>query len=301
MRIALNPPAVAAILLGAALLTACGSNPTPTTGSAPITTATVATPTTGSAPITTATVATPTTGSAPITTATVATPTTGSAPINREAPPSGAGMTTAALGATPASGCMSTGSGVPAGATTKQVIDVDGDGRPDTGWLSSGGDTFGITTASGATFSVPIELAGGGPRRVLVENTDAHGTIAALASDGRTVELLVVHNCGLFAATNAQGAHYEFDLGFRGAGTGVGCSQVAGTSGRSLVGLKVNLNAAGQPDSVQRTQIILDGSSARNGATDIIPAETNPAAAQSGSDISCGDLTINHDGVTQRK
>ena len=283
MRIALNPPAVVATLLGAALLTACGSSPTPTA-----TPATTAAPTTAQAS-STATVATPTTGPAPTTTG--------------EAPPPGAGLATAALAAAPApaSGCMSTGSGVPAGATTKQVIDVDGDGRPDTGWLSSDGTTFGITTASGATFSVPIELAGGGPRKVLVENTDDHGTIAALASDGRTVELLVVTNCGLLPATNAQGAHYEFDLGLRGTGTGVGCSQITGTPGRSLVGLNVHRNAAGQPDSVHRTQIILDGSSARNGATDIIPTTNNPTAVQSGSDISCGDLTINHDGVTERK
>ena len=297
MRIALNPPAVVATLLGAALLTACGSSPTPTA-----TPATTAAPTTAQAS-STATVVTPTTGPAPTTTTGPALATTG------VTPPTGmptTGMATAALAGAgpapaPASGCAPTGTGVPTGASSKQVIDVDGDGRPDTGWLSSDGNTFGITTASGATFSVPIELAGGGPRKVLVEDTDGHGTIAALASDGRTVELLVVTNCGLFPATNAQGAHYEFDLGLRGTGTGVGCSQITGTPGRSLVGLNVHRNAAGQPDSVHRTQIILDGSSARNGATDIIPTTNNPTAVQSGSDISCGDLTINHDGVTERK
>jgi len=293
MRTASRKPTMVATLLGAALLTACGSGPTPTAMPAPATTAVPLTATV------TTTTTTTTTGSASTTTGPAPTTTAG------VAPPTGAGMATpgAALAAAPApaSGCLSTGSGVPAGATTKQVIDVDGDGRPDTGWLSSDGTTFGITTASGATFSVPIELAGGGPRKVLVENTDDHGTIAALASDGRTVELLVVTNCGLLPATNAQGAHYEFDLGLRGTGTGVGCSQITGTPGRSLVGLNVHRNAAGQPDSVHRTQIILDGSSARNGATDIIPTTNNPTAVQSGSDISCGDLTINHDGVTERK
>lgn len=88
---------------------------------------------------------------------------------------------------------------------------------------------------------------------MLVANTDNRGTVAALASDGRTVQLLLVHHCGLFAAQNPQGTNYEFDLGVRGTGTGVGCLQVAGSSGRSLVGLKVNLNAAGQPQSVQRS------------------------------------------------
>ena len=279
MRTAHNRPAVAAAVLGATLLTACGPSPTPTAMPAPTTTA----------PTVPATATPPTITGAATTTATGVAPT------------AGAGV--AAAGSAPArtSGCVPTGNGVPAGATTKQVIDVDGDGRPDTGWISSGGTTFGITTASGATMSIPLQLAGGGDRSVLVENPDSHGPIAALASDGRTVELLLVQNCGLFPATNAQGTHYEFDLGVRGTGTGVGCSQITGTTGRSLVGLNVHLNAAGQPDSVHRTQIILNATTARNGATDTIPTTNNPAAAQTGNTISCGDLTINHDGITERK
>jgi len=290
MRTALNRPAVAAGVLGAALLTACGSGPTPTAMPAPTTTTTAAAPSTA-----TVTTTTTTTGSAPTTTGAAPTTATGVAPT------AGAGV--AAAGPAPArtSGCVPTGSGVPAGATTKQVIDVDGDGHPDTGWISSGGTTFGITTASGATMSIPLQLAGGGDRSVLVENPDSHGSIAALASDGRTVELLLVKNCGLFPATNAQGTHYEFDLGLRGTGTGVGCSQITGTPGRSLVGLNVHLNAAGQPDSVHRTQIILNATTARNGATDTIPTTGNPAAAQTGNTISCGDLTISHDGITERQ
>jgi len=289
MRTALNRPAVAAAVLGAALLTACGSGPTPTAIPATTTTAPTVPATATTAPTVPATATTAPTITGATTTATGVAPT------------AGAGV--AAAGSAPARtlGCVPTGSGVPAGATTKQVIDVDGDGRPDTGWISSGGTTFGITTASGATMSIPLQLAGGGDRSVLVENPDSHGNIAALASDGRTVELLLVQNCGLFPATNAQGTHYEFDLGVRGTGTGVGCSQITGTTERSLVGLNVHLNAAGQPDSVHRTQIILNATTARNGATDTIPTTNNPAAAQTGNTISCGDLTINHDGITERQ
>jgi len=269
-----TPPqtAIAVTLLAGLLLTACATNPTTTARSLPTTPMTAPTATATAAPA---------------------------------APTAAGGITTAVVAApapsfTPLSGCAPTGTGVPAGATSKQIVDVDGDGRPDTGWLSDGGTTFGITTASGATFSVPIELAGGGPRTVLVADTDGHGTIAALASDGRTVELLLVHDCGLSPATNAQGAHYEFDLGFRGTGTGVGCSQITGTPTRSLVGLNVHLNAAGLPDSIHRTQIILGATTARNGITDTIPTEGNPAATQSGGTISCGDLTLNRDGITER-
>ena len=211
------------------------------------------------------------------------------------APPSTS--TPAPTAAAAATGCAPAGAGVPAGATSKPIIDVDGDGRPDVGWIN-GAVNFGITTASGATFSIPMELAGGGPRRVLVADTDGRGTIAALASDGRTVELLLVRNCGLFPAKNAEGANYEFDLGFRGTGTGVGCSQVAGTSGRSLVGLNTHLGGAGEPVDIQRTQIVLNDTNARNGATDTVAP--TPAAVQTGREITCGDLTMSRDGVLER-
>ncbi|MEO9221669.1 MAG: hypothetical protein ABI251_07815 [Mycobacteriaceae bacterium] len=198
---------------------------------------------------------------------------------------------------TAATGCAPTGAGVPAGASSKPIIDVDGDGRADVGWIN-GGVNFGITTASGATFSIPMELAGGGPRSVLVVNPDEQGNIAALASDERTVELLLVRNCELLPAKNAEGTNYEFDLGLRGNGTGVGCSQVAGTPGRSLVGLNLHLDGAGQPVGIQRTQIVLNGTNARNGASDTVAP--TPAAVQTGREITCDDLTLRRDGVLER-
>ncbi len=261
--------AVPLAVLGTVLLGACSSNPTAAAPPPPLPSATNS----SSAPPSSPSVV-PNTDTSVVTPA----PTTTASPT--------------------AVGCAPAGSGIPTGASSKPIIDVDGDGRPDVGWIN-GGTSFGITTASGATFSIPMELAGGGPRSVLVENTDGKGTIAALASDGRTVELLVVKNCGLFPVTNPQGQHYEFDLGLRGTGTGVGCSQVAGTSGRSLVGLNVHVDGNGHPLDVQRTQIVLDGTAARNGATDTVAG--NPAAAQSGSQISCGDLTMTRDGVSERK
>jgi len=271
------------VLVGALLFSACGAAPSATlpTGTTP------SPPGTASSPVPTTT-----------TQATTA-PAAGTTAADTARPAPATAAPTAAPAAQPTSGCAPTGSGIPAGATSRQIIDVDGDGRPDTGWIDRG-TTFGITTASGATFTIPMHLAGGGPRSVLVENPDSAGTITAVASDGRTAELLMVRDCALFPVTNAQGAHYEFDLGFRGTGTGVGCSQVTGTSGRSLVGLNVHLDNTGQPHDVGRTQVIITATTARNGATDTIPTTGNPAAAASGSTISCGDLTIRHDGVTEQ-
>jgi len=182
------------------------------------------------------------------------------------------------------------------GATVKQIIDVDGDGRPDTGWIG-GSRLFGITTASGATFSTVVKSASPNPPAMLVANIE--GTIVALASDQRAAALLLVKNCTLVPAQNAQGSTYYFDLGAGVSGTGVGCSQVAGTQGRSLVGLKLIRDSSGNPQSVERTQIIIDGTQARNGAYDTVPA-TGPqgaAAAASATQISCGDLTMAADGV----
>lgn len=264
--------AACAAVLGAAAAGACSSASTGAAPPPPPTPVSTATQTAASS----STAAASTTTPAPTTTATAPPPTS---------PPS--------------RGCPAAGSGVPAGAVNKQIIDVDGDGRPDLGWIS-GAATFGITTASGATFSIPIDLAGGGPRSVLVASPDGGATITALASDGRTVELLTVRNCGLFPVTNPEGQHYEFDLGFRGTGTGVGCSQVAGTPANSLVGLNVHLDGTGKPVDVQRTQIVIEGTTAHNGATDTVAVAGNPSAAQSGHEISCGDLTMARDGVIER-
>ncbi len=274
---------VAGALVGGLLFSACGAGPTAT----PPTVRTPSPPVTASSP--------------PPTTTTQAgpAPAAGTTAVDTARPAPATAAPTAAPAGVATSGCAPMGSGIPAGAARREIIDVDGDGRPDTGWIE-GGTTFGITTASGATFTIPIDLAGGGPRSVLVENPDSTGTIAALASDGRTAELLVVRNCALFPVTNAQGGHYQFDLGFRGTGTGVGCSQITGTSGRSLVGLNMHLDGAGQPHDVGRTQVIITATTARNGATDTVPTTGNPAAAASANTISCGDLTIRHDGVTEQ-
>ncbi len=267
-------PMAAAALLSMGALSGCSTNNTAPAPSPPASTVPLTSPS-SSSPI-----PTPTASSSSTPTA------TGGAPTST-AP-------------SPGRGCAPTPNGRPTGAATgatvKQIIDADDDGRPDTGWIGGSG-LFGITTASGATFSTVVKSASPNPPAMLVANID--GSIVALASDQRAAALLLVKNCALVPARNAQGSTYYFDLGAGVSGTGVGCSQVAGTQGRSLVGLKLIRNSTGNPQSVERTQIIIDGTQARNGAHDTVSA-TGPqgaAAAASVTQISCGDLTMATNGV----
>lgn len=268
-------PGAAAALLGMAVLGGCSTNnPAPAAGPLPST-----------VPLTSSSSPSLTPTASPSSTPTAA---SSSTPDATDGAPS------------PTQGCAPTPNGRPTGAATgatvKQIIDVDGDGRPDTGWIGGSG-LFGVTTASGATFSTVIKSPSPNPPSMLVANID--GTIVALASDQRAAALLLVKNCALVPAQNAQGSTYYFDLGAGVSGTGVGCSQVAGTQGRSLVGLRLIRDSGGNPLSVERTQIIIDGTQARNGAHDTVSA-TGPqgaAAAASATQISCGDLTMAADGV----
>jgi hypothetical protein len=211
--------------------------------------------------------------------------------------------TTAAPPATSSTaGCPASGDGVPAGADEAPTVDVDGDGRPDTEWIaqrpgSDGGVTFGVTTASGGTASAVIRSASPVARSVLVADVTGQGEVIALASDGRQVQLYAVHDCGLVPVQDDQGQQYAFDLGFTGFGTGVGCADADGDGRTDLLGLLLQPPGAENTEAaVQQTIVVLDGTVARNGATVAAPAgdEARQDAAQS---VTCGDLTLDADGV----
>lgn len=202
---------------------------------------------------------------------------------------------------TPQAGCPSVGRGVPAGAVTKQTIDVDGDGRPDTEWISaspdaSGGVPFGIRTASGGVFSATINSGSPVARSVMFADVTGHGEIIALASDGRSVRLFAVSNCQLVPEKNLQGQQYTFDLGFTGYGTGVGCVDANGDGTTDLVGLKYVASSNGE-GTIQRTIVTLNGPNARNGATDTVTA-TNANMIQEAHSVTCGDQSLTANGVS---
>jgi len=217
--------------------------------------------------------------------------------------PDEAGPSDASSEPTGTTGCADTDDGTPDGADTHETVDVDGDGEADTAWLTGGPDRrFGITTASGATFSVAVDSAS--PQRAsAVVNVVATGdgtAPIALVDTGREVLLFSAADCDLAATQNLTGDAYTFDKGFAGHGTGVGCTEVDGAL--HLAGLDAT-SADGRSFTVTRTFVDLDDDAltAANGeestvATDAGPDEPVVVTAQ---ETSCGELAAGTDGPVE--
>lgn len=208
------------------------------------------------------------------------------------------------ISATPTTqlGCRS-GPRPPAGAHRRSVEDVDGDGRRDTAWVSAPGPatTFGITTAAGGGATVAYPSASPIARSALVVNVDERGPVEMILTDGRSASLYAFSDCAIRPVRNVQGRDYEFDLGDRiGTGSGVGCVQTA--AGRRLVGLNEKPNADGSIVVWSRTVINLNGLQARNGATShgTFHSPADDARIALLDQITCGDLTMQRDGVSDQ-
>jgi hypothetical protein len=92
-----------------------------------------------------------------------------------------------------------------------------------------------------------------------------------------------VSGCTITEVVDQQGAPFLFDIGHRrGTGDGVGCSDLG--DGPHLVGMLV------LPDgrTWRLTEIDLNGATATIGRSDTVPAL---------SDLSCGGLTMERDGL----
>ncbi|WP_373141936.1 hypothetical protein [Mycobacterium marinum] len=206
-----------------------------------------------------------------------------------------------------APGCPPGGTPAPADVNERRVGDLDGDGRPDTLWVgdfqSGTGDTIrivGITTAGGASTDVHIASASPIPLRALAIDAQENGSHQVIVSDGRAAHLYVYAACRLQAAVDSRGHPFLFDLqNLRGHGTGVGCSNMG--NGRRLVGLQ----ALPDPDNtgrwtVRRTEVDLDGTLATIGPSDTLTADSaRDSIVTSAQTISCGNLTIDQDGVQE--
>ncbi len=221
------------------------------------------------------------------------------APASQDASPDPSSSPTT----TGAAGCAATDDGTPEGAATHEIVDVDGDGEADTAWLTGGAERrFGITTASGATFSTAIDSAS--PQRAsAVVNVVAAGdgtAPIALVDTGREVLLFSAADCDLAATQNLAGAPYTFDKGFTGQGTGVGCTEVDGAL--RLVGLNAT-SADGSSFTVERTFVELDDG-ALNGsngeqATVAEGAGPDDPVVVTAQETSCGELVVGEDGPVE--
>lgn len=237
------------------------------------------------------------TGNATTPTSAAATTESGGAGQTSTNPPSSATTTptspTTASTAGADAGCIGGSAAIPAGAARAPVVDVDGDGRPDTGWIvteASGAVRAGIATAAGGGFERAFTSASPVTRSILVLAVNADSPPIVLANDGRTVQLWAVVDCSIVDALNRSGQPYTFSLGFSDIGTGVACETVDGR--QELVGLDT-----GEPqgDSVPWTSTVVEvrGNQARNGSvssgtyTRGVPADD--AAIERLHGVSCGD------------
>jgi hypothetical protein len=208
---------------------------------------------------------------------------------------------TATGGATSTSapgGCaVATHGSVPAGAASRKVGDLDGDAKADTVFVTAGedgGKQFGVVTAGGLLSTWTADDASGVEPSVLgVVDSNQDGRPEIWVNPGRHVVLLGFTDCALQPYRNAEDQPYEFSIGFEDTGTGVGCVDVDHDGRRDLVGLKGGEAKDGKV-AWTRTIVKLDGTQARNGATDggTYTSPKDDAAIALLHDVTCGDETF---------
>lgn len=244
-------------------------------------------------------------GAAATTATTAATGSTAPEPTTSAPATTGGSATTAgeatSTTSAPAAGCTTPGSGAPAGAVSKQVDDLDGDGRPDVVWIADAqGDgqvSVGVTTAAGGSTAVAFDSASPVRRSVLVADADEQGPVELFFDDGRSVGLHAFVDCTIVPVEDQEGAPYTFSLGFTDHGTGVGCIDTP--DGRRLAGLDRG-EQVGSTVPWTSTVVDLDGTVATNGAeaegSYTVPADDAEIALL--STVTCGDRTVDADGVS---
>jgi hypothetical protein len=176
----------------------------------------------------------------------------------------------------------------PPDAASKPVGDVNG--QPATLWVTD--LIVGITTAQGygeASIDSPSPLS----RQALFIDARQDGNHQIIVDAGREAHLYTVSGCTITAVVDQHGGPFLLDRGHRmGTGDGVGCSDLG--DGRHLV----QLLQLSDGRTVRRTEIDLNGATAKFGRSDTVTATSDQDPAwTTAADISCGNLTIARDGV----
>lgn len=194
-----------------------------------------------------------------------------------------------------AGGCAATSAQMPADAVTHKTIDVDGDGIADTEWISESPTLeFGVTTASGATYSYPLATASPAAREGFIARLNDH-RIVSMVDDNRSVYVHFFVNCAWVETKNSHGLQYPLDFNdYTGTGSGVGCSfgyvesyQATSTAtGWTVKETPLNLNATG---SIANPGVM---------TTVVANASASDPRVKAAKTISCVSVTIASGGVT---
>lgn len=207
-------------------------------------------------------------------------------------------------GASPSAGCAPTSQAMPAGARAASIVDVDGDGKADRAWFadpSGGARRFGVTTASGATWSTSFDSASPIRASAVVNRVGSGRVPIALVDTGRAVALYSLADCRIAQTLDQQGRPYTFDKGFTGYGTGVGCPRVGGAL--RLAGLNARTDDGGATFTVTRTLIDLrsQGTRAGNGSTQTVAkgAGAKDRVVTTAQQTTCGAYGAGHGGLVE--
>jgi hypothetical protein len=184
---------------------------------------------------------------------------------------------------------------MPVGAGTKKILDVDGDGLADTEWISDSPTLeFGVTTASGATFSYTLNSASPAPREGFIARLNDH-RILSIVDDNRNAYVHFIVNCAWVTPKNSHGQQYTFDMNdFAGTGTGVGCSL------GYVVGYQTVPAGSNFTVTESKMQLNTTGSYASSGPWTAVVTNvpgSNPHV-KAASTISCGTATLANSGVS---
>jgi hypothetical protein len=183
--------------------------------------------------------------------------------------------------------------GPPPNAASKDVSDAYG--QPATLWLTN--RVIGITTAQGYG-QADISSASPLQRTALLIDARQDGNHQIIVDTGRNAILYTVSGCTITPVVDLHGEQFRFDIGHRmDTGDGIGCSDLG--DGRHLVGLLQLLDQQSKPLLiVRRTEIDIHGNTAIVERSDNVTAASDQDPAwKTAGEISCGDLTMGHDGL----
>ena len=183
-------------------------------------------------------------------------------------------------------------------ANEGEVVDLDGDGQPDTVWVASPGDgrrVLGVTTAAGGGAKVDIESASPIAIQVLVADADDTPPVELFVSDNRGVQLWAFDDCTLQPVTDPDGQPYLFDLGLRGYGTGVGCTN-GNLVGLNVVSEDVQGNVGWTSTVITRDALIADEGEVTEGTYKSPQDDPKIALLHQ---VTCNDLTMTEDSIPQ--